>query len=396
MGAVNEQTIRSTRAEFPPLAHCIWMQQGGVGLVPRTVHEYHISQLTQWYENGPLFIAQPEQAAELAQQSRETLAAFLGATPEELAFLRGVSEAYQTVLRGLQWQSGDRILLSEEEMASLRFPSQRLRQIGGIEIDRFPLIEDEESQLQAIATRITPKTRLIAFSFVTMERGWRTPVRAICDLARAKGVYSFVDCGHSAGFLPLSLHDMNADFAGIINYKWMYSPYAAGALYIRRERLESLANIFGGGRYVRDYDFETDRFTLADSAERYQHGPLSWPLIYSWARAVRWLQENNRSRIYQRTMELATQLKTALNQVPGITLHTPISGERSAALVSFSLAGWSGAALAAALREEHRIITRALFQEHQGLRASLPFFTHDEEVETLLNAIRVYAKRGNR
>ena len=104
----------------------------------------------------------------------------------------------------------------------------------------------------------------------------------------ATGALSFVDSEHSAGLLPLSLRETGADFAGIINYKWMYSPYAAGALFIRREQLESLARAFGGGRYARDYDFADDRFTLTDSAERYQHGPLSWPLIHSWARAARW------------------------------------------------------------------------------------------------------------
>ena len=82
--------------------------------------------------------------------------------------------------------------------------------------------------------------------------------------------------------------------------------------------------------------------------------------------------------------------------IPGVTLHTPILPERSAALVSFALDGWSGPALATALREEHRIITRALFQEHEGIRVSLPFFTLEEEVETLLRAVRNYAKRANR
>ncbi len=324
-----------------------------MGLVPRSVQEYHLAQLTEWHEQGPSPIMQPERAAEKARLSRASLAAFLGAAPEELAFLRGVSEAYQTVLRSLAWQPGDRILLSAEEMVSLRFPSQRLRQIAEVVVDRFPLIEDERAQLAEIAARITPSTRLVAFQ--PRHDGTRLGeprARAICDLARDRGALSFVDCGHSAGLLPLSLCETGADFAGIINYKWMYSPYAAGALFIRREQLESLARAFGGGRYARDYDFADDRFTLTDSAERYQHGPLSWPLIHSWARAARWLREINPTDIYERTIELTTRLKAGLSQITGVTLHTPIARERSAALVSFELAGWSGPALAAALQKD--------------------------------------------
>ena len=169
------------------------------------------------------------------------------------------------------------------------------------------------SLLAAIATRITPNARLLAFSLVTMVRGWCTPARAVCDLVRARGALSFVDCGHSAGLLPLSLSEIGVDFAGIINYMWMYSPYAAGALFIRCEQLESLARAFGGGRYARDYDFADNRFTLTDSAERYQHGPLSWPLIHSWARAARWLREITPPEMYERTMELTARLKGCLS-----------------------------------------------------------------------------------
>ena len=108
------------------------------------------------------------------------------------------------------------------------------------------------------------------------------------------------------------------------------------------------------------------------------------------------MREINPTDIYERTIELTTRLKAGLSQITGVTLHTPIARERSAALVSFELAGWSGPALAAALQKEHRIITRALFQEHQGIRASLSFFTREEELDILLTAIRAYAKRGNR
>ena len=396
MTEFSESSLREIRAEFPPLTRFIWMQQGGIGLVPNTVHEYHRAQLAEWQQTGPPPILQPQRAAALARESRATLAAFLGCAPDELAFLRGVSEAYQTVLHGLKFQRGDRLLLSAEEMASLRFPSQRLRQEAGVAVDRFPLIADERAQLAAIAERITPRTRLVAFSQVTMERGWRTPAQAICELARELGVLSFLDCGHSAGLLPLPLRDTGADFAGIINYKWMYSPYASGALYIRRERLDTLAGAFGGGRYTRDYDFASDRFTLVDAAERYQHGPLSWPLIHSWARAADWLSDIGRAAIYRRTLALAMQLKAGLARIPALTLHTPEQPERSAALVAFDLAGWSGAELASALRERHGIITRALFQEHGGLRVSLPFFTLESEIETLLAALHDFAKERPR
>ncbi len=61
---MDERTIRAIHAEFPPLSHTVWMQQGGVGLVPRSVQEYHLAQLAEWHEQGPPPIMQPERAAE--------------------------------------------------------------------------------------------------------------------------------------------------------------------------------------------------------------------------------------------------------------------------------------------------------------------------------------------
>ena len=67
---MDEQAIHAIRADFPPLAHTVWMQQGGVGLVPRCVQEYHLSQLAEWHEQGPPPIMQPERAAEKVRLPR--------------------------------------------------------------------------------------------------------------------------------------------------------------------------------------------------------------------------------------------------------------------------------------------------------------------------------------
>ena len=61
------------------------------------------------------------------------------------------------------------------------------------------------------------------------------PVRQICELARQRGIDTFLDLAHSIGLYDIPLRELGCDYAGLLSYKWMYSPYAAGALYIRKE-----------------------------------------------------------------------------------------------------------------------------------------------------------------
>lgn len=85
----------------------------------------------------------------------EHLSGFFSVDPGELGLMRGVSEAYQTVLRGLTWRRGDQILTSEEEEGSVLMPTLHLRDLFGVEVVKFPLVDDLRGQVDAVAKRIT-------------------------------------------------------------------------------------------------------------------------------------------------------------------------------------------------------------------------------------------------
>ena len=259
------------------------------------------------------------------RQSMETLARFFSCR-EEFALMRGVSEAFQTVLRGLDWQAGDRVLVSDDEEAAVLLPLLHLRDVRGIELIRIPVLDDADEQVALFERHFDAHTRLIALSHVTTDRGFRLPVERLCAAARARGILSFVDMAHSAGLWPQSLSDIGCDFAGLLSYKWMYAPYAAGLLYVHRERLDALQVRYAGGR-SQGLDFERGVYRLRESAERFQHGPWSGRQ-YAWAVPPNidvdrcWLFGSGQST-------LPTCLKRP-NRV-GAQLHTPLV-ERSAAL----------------------------------------------------------------
>lgn len=256
---------------------------------------------------------------------------------------------------------------------------------------KVPLVDDIEDQLLAVKERLGDRTKLLALSHVTTDLGFRLPVERICALARQQGVLSFLDLAHSAGLYAMNLRDLGCDFAGLLSYKWMYSPYAAGLLYARREALASVQVRYAGGRAQAWLDFAADDFALFETAERFQYGPWSWPLVHAWAAAVEYLQGIGQQAIWDRTVLLADRLKEGLATIPGAELFTPRAAESSAALVSFGIAGWQGEELSRVLRDEHNMVIKALPHSREGLRASMAFFLFESEIDQLLAALAALA-----
>lgn len=388
MNDLNEIDLHAIRAQFPALANFVWFQNGGVSITPAPVARAHIELMEELLVRGPLHVIYPEQEYPRRRQTLKRLARFLTVQADELALMRGVSEAFQTVLRGLTWQPGDRIVISGDEEAAVLLPCLHLRDRFGVEIVKLPLIDDEQQVLAAAAEALTPATKLMALSHVTTDLGFRLPVTPLCELARSRGVFSFLDLAHSTGVVPMALRDLGCDSAGLLSYKWMMAPYAAGLLWLRQERLHDIEVTYAGGRSESWLDFATDTYELPETAQRFQYGPWSWPLVHAWATSVDWLDDVGGDRIWQRVSALTARLKDGLHRIDGIELYTPVSPEASAALVSFGLRGWTGAALAEALKQESNIVIKPLPHSKEGLRASLPFYLLESEVDLLLHALK--------
>lgn len=387
--------IAKARADFPALKNYTWFQNGGVSITPEPIAAEHARLMRELFERGPMHIIYPDEEYPRRQQSKARLAQFFSVEPEELALMRGVSEGFQTVLRGMEWHQGDKIVITADEEASLLLPVLDLRDRFGVEVVKVPLVDDVQGQVDAALALLDERTRLVALSHVGTDLGFRLPVAPICRAARERGILSFLDLAHSAGLYPMPLRDLECDFAGILSYKWMYSPYAAGLLFARRERLYDIEVTYAGGRGEKWLDFENDQFELFDSAERFQYGPWSWPLVHAWAFAAGYLDDIGLQEIWSRTTALATRLKDGLQQIQGTTLYTPQSSELSAALVSFGLQAWSGEELTLALRQRWNIMIKPIPNCEEGLRASITFFLLEEEVDLLLDALSILAKEKN-
>lgn len=384
--------LEDFRRDFPALSGRTWLNNGVVSFTPLPVTRYLASLFEEISQQGPPHVTTPTMERGRRLDSLQTIAGLMGCDPADLALMRGVTEGYLTVLRGIDWRAGDEILISADEEMALQLPAWHLRDSVGVVVRTFPLVDREDGQVAAIETLAGPRTRLLAFSQVTTDLGYRLPVAAICEFARARGILTFVDTAHALGIVPIDIQSSGADFAGAVSYKWTYGPYGAGVLFANRSSVGKIELRYAGNRAELSFNYADESYELPKTASRFQSGPWSWTLVHAWAHAIRYLQGIGLGRIEARTESLASRAKIALVGAPGIQLLTPLNPRFSAALVAIAVTDIGGEALAEVLRERWSIDVRPLLGRKPGIRASISFFNTEDEIDLFVRAVNTVSE----
>jgi selenocysteine lyase/cysteine desulfurase len=99
---------------------------------------------------------------------------------------------------------------------------------------------------------IKPGTRLIAVSLVSMINGFQYDLKALCEIAHARGALVYADIIQAAGAVPIDVHDLGVDFCSCATYKWLMGDFGAGFIYVRKDRLQLLKRSQFGYRQFTD------------------------------------------------------------------------------------------------------------------------------------------------
>src|SRR5205814_6199974 len=92
----------------------------------------------------------------------------------------------------------------------------------------------------AFERALNNRTRLILIAHQINLTGQITPVKAVCDMARAKGIETIVDGAHSFGQFDFKQKDLGCDYFGTSLHKWLYAPKGTGLLYVKRDKIAHL------------------------------------------------------------------------------------------------------------------------------------------------------------
>ncbi|MBI4638473.1 MAG: aminotransferase class V-fold PLP-dependent enzyme [Candidatus Rokubacteria bacterium] len=232
----------------------IFLNHGSFGACPTAVLRYQ-AELRAEMEAEPVRFLSRELFDRL-DVARGALARFLGADPEDVAFVANATSGVNAVLRSLLLAPGDELLTTNHAYAACRnaldFVAGRAGATIVVADVPFPLASAAEV-VEAVLRRVTARTRLALLDHVASPTGLVLPIaRLVAELA-GRGVETLVDGAHAPGMLPLDLRALGASYYSGNCHKWLCAPKGAGFLYVspgRRAEIRPLT-ISHGARATR-------------------------------------------------------------------------------------------------------------------------------------------------
>ncbi len=275
------------------------------------------------------------------QEAVPALAKFVKANEDEICLTHNVTEGINIVCWGLDLKKGDEVIITNHEHVGNALPWLNRAKLDGIELKVLQLANTANETLNRVEQLINPKTKVIAVPHMPCTQGQVLPVKQICQLAKDKGIYSFIDGAHGPGMLQLDLHDMGCDFYASCCHKWMLASKGTGFLYVKKEKLNQLQAKWVGGycdtgwsliekpTYIKGY---------VDSAHRFYYGSMSTPAFKGVAEAINFHETIGVAKIEARTKQLADYFYKKLQNISGgVEIITPEEEQSRAAIVSFKV-----------------------------------------------------------
>jgi cysteine desulfurase / selenocysteine lyase len=232
-----------------------------------------------------------EEATELFEGARATIAGFLGApSPSTIVFTRGTTESINLVAHG--WgrkflRPGDEVLLTEMEHHSNIVPWQFTAEATGAALRYIPLTDDGLLDLSDLGSLLTERTKILAVTGMSNALGTFPPLRELIDAAHAVGAIVLVD---GAQFVPhhaVDVVDLGCDFLTFSGHK-MLGPTASGGLYGRADLLDAMDPFLGGGEMI--LEVFPDHSTFKEPPYKFEAGTMNLAQQVGLGEAVRYLE----------------------------------------------------------------------------------------------------------
>ena len=224
------------RKEWFEFEDATYLNAAAQGPLPR-VALHAASQALEW-KKFPHTI--PESLyLDLPNRIRTSLANLIGGAAGEIAITTGTSSGLAAVAAGLEWKSGDEVLMARGEFPAhftTWLPMQAAGKLKVIVVEprgRFLTADD-------FIAHIGPHTRLVSTSLVRFDDGVRLDAVKIARACHEAGALLLLDAAQCAGAMPIDVRALGADFLAASGYKWLLSPYGTGFFWARGELIEQM------------------------------------------------------------------------------------------------------------------------------------------------------------
>jgi cysteine desulfurase/selenocysteine lyase len=335
--------VEHVRADFPILRESyrgkplVYLDNAATTQKPRAV----IDAVSNYYETSNANVHRAlywlgARATDAYEGARAKVQRFLNAPSQrEIIFVRGATEAINLVAASFarpRLQPGDEILVSHMEHHSNIVPWQIAAQSAGAVVRPIPITDAGEIDLDAYASMLGPRTRMVAVVHVSNALGTINPVEEIVRLARERGVPTLLDGAQATAHVAVDVQKLGCDFYAFSGHK-LYGPTGIGALWGREAHLRSMPPYHGGGDMIREVKFEGT--TYADLPNKFEAGTPDISGVVGLGAAIDYVSALGLDAIAAYEDALTHYALERLRSVPGFQLVG--DARRRGPVVSFAL-----------------------------------------------------------
>jgi cysteine desulfurase / selenocysteine lyase len=391
------------RPDFPLLRRRIgdepltFMDSASTTPKPRQV----IAAVTSYYETGTANVHRGvhvlgEEATRLYEGARAEVAGLIGASRDEIIFVRGTTEAINLVAFGLGLGPDDEVVFPASEHHSNWLPWRvRAKPVP------IPIDGDGLPDWDAARTLLTDRTRLVSIGHVSNVTGTVAPVADVVGWAHARGVPVLLDAAQSLSHMPIDVRALGVDFLAASAHK-AFGPSGIGLLYASRARMAKLPLYqVGGGMVAMNEDLGVGELYPRDPPFRFEAGTPAIEAAIGFGEAVRWMRSIGMQAIAEHDHALARCLFEGLKSIDGLRiLARDIPAEERIALATFvvdvpamtqenvarALSDRLGICVSGGYHCAHVLHARAKLAG--TVRASPHLFNTPEEIDRLVEGLR--------
>lgn len=371
-----------------------YFNQAAASLMPDSTIEA-VTRYMQLEQSQGSYTAAQQVQPQLSQLYAR-LGELLNCQPSDIALTTGNSHGWCAVVGAMPLQAGDRVLITPGEWGGNYAMLHQLQQRPGIQIETMPCTPDGALDLPALESMLDARVKLIALTWVPANGCTVYDAYALGAVCARHGIAYVIDAAQALGHIPVDVQALQCDALTAPGRKWLCGPRGTGLVYLHPRLAEQLRPIA-----VDHVSCPTtvDGPQLRRSARMLEQSESSVALKLGWLAALESTQAQGWPQRQECIAQNATHLRTALRQVPGLTLRSLPSAPESCGIVPFTLEGWTPTQVQQALAARHIYVAASgqgftpldmqARQLDSVVRASVAWNTTQADISALANALKV-------
>ena len=325
--------------------------------------------------------------------SREALAKYIHCEADDVVYVTNPSYGINIIAKSLQLQEGDEVLGTNLEYGALDRTWNYYCEKAGAKYVRqeisLPIVSKEQF-IDDFFKGLTEKTKVIFISHITSATALIFPVKEICDMAKAKGLFTIVDGAHVPGHIPLNIGELKPDVYTGACHKWMCAPKGCSFLYVKKEWQHLFDPL------LISWGYESAKPSDSQFLDYHQlQGTRDYSAFLTVPKTIQFLNENHWPEVAAVCRQLAHSNYTRFCNLLNTQPLCPITDEFLGQMCSIPISTSQPEKLQGLLFEKYKIEVPLMRQGNLLLiRYSIQAFNSQEDLDKLYNALTEIVAEG--